>query len=96
MLVELTGIAVSTDEAAHIKVLYNALDSFDKKKIDIKLKSLPELRGQFCRHRKAVHSHSELMARFILYEIDAFLLQVQYTDPFSLGIQYLAVLVTVE
>ena len=72
MLIELTGIAVSTDEAAHIKVLYNALDSFDKKKIDIKLKSLPELRGQFCRHRKAVHSHSELMARFILHEIDAF------------------------
>ena len=65
MLVELTGIAVFTDEAAHIKALYNALDSFDKK-IVIMLKSLSELRGQFCRHRKTVHSHSELMARFIL------------------------------
>ena len=52
-LVGLTGIAVSTAQAERIKALCNALDDYDKRAIEVHLRSQqPSLRGHFCSRKE--------------------------------------------
>ena len=65
LLTELTGIAVSTHQAGQLKALYDALDDYDKHNIKVHLKTLPQLRGRFCRKKRPGKTHEELMSRYI-------------------------------
>ncbi|XP_065905191.1 uncharacterized protein [Dysidea avara] len=66
LLTELTGIAVSTHQAGQLKALYDALDDYDKQNIKVHLKTLPQLRGRFCRKKRPGNTHEELMSRSLL------------------------------
>ena len=63
-LVGLTGIAVSTAQAEKIKALCNALDDYDKRAIEVHLRSQqPSLRGHFCSRKGTGHTTIEQMRR---------------------------------
>ena len=63
-LVSLTGIAVSAAQAEKIKALCNALDEYDKRAIEVHLRSQqPRLRGHFCSRKGTGHTTIEQMRR---------------------------------
>ena len=63
-LVGLTGIAVSAAQAEKIKALCNALDDYDKRAIEVHLRSQqPSLRGHFCSRKGTGHTTIEQMRR---------------------------------
>ena len=63
-LVSLTGIAVSAAQAEKIKALCNALDEYDKRAIEVHLRSQqPCLRGHFCSQKGRGHTTIEQMRR---------------------------------
>ena len=63
-LLGLTGFAVSVAQAQRIKAFCNALDDYDKKAIEIHLRSQqPRLRGRFCSRKQSGHTTVEQMRR---------------------------------
>ena len=63
-LVGLTGIAVSAAQAERIKALCNALDEYDKRAIEVHLRSQqPSLSGHFCSRKGTGHTTIEQMGR---------------------------------
>jgi len=66
MLVGLTGIAVSTAQVTRLKDLYDALDTVDKRAIEVHLRSQqPHLRGSFCSAKRTGHTTKEQMRRHV-------------------------------
>ena len=64
---EFTGLAVSTAQAERIEALCNALDDYDKKGIEERLRShQPRPRGRFCSHKRTGHTTKEQMRRVFL------------------------------
>ena len=62
-LVELTGIAMSVDR---IKLLYDALDDYDKRAVEVHLRlQQPNLRGRFSQQKQTGHTTVEQMRRYI-------------------------------
>ena len=63
----LTGIAVSMAQADRLKALYNALEPYDKKAIEVHLRSQqPNLRGRFCSQKcSSGHISREQMRKFM-------------------------------
>ena len=63
----LNGIAVSMAQADRLKALYTALETYDKKAIEVHLRSQqPNLRGCFCsQKRSSGHTSREQMRKFI-------------------------------
>ena len=65
-LVELTGIAMSAAQVDRIKLLYDALDDYDKRAIEVHLRSQqPNLRGSFGRKKRTGHTTVEQMKRYV-------------------------------
>ena len=62
-LVSLTGFAVSAAQAEKIKALCNAPYVYDKKAIEVHLRSQPHLRGHFCSQKGTGHTTIEQMRR---------------------------------
>ena len=61
----LKGIAVSAAQADRIKSLYEALDDYDKRPIEVYLKpQKPHLRGHFCSKKGTGHTTVEQMRRY--------------------------------
>jgi len=64
--VELTGLAVSAAQAEKIKALCDALDDYDKRAIEVHLRSQqPHLRGRFCSQKRTGHMTREQMRRHV-------------------------------
>ena len=63
VLIQLTGIAVSAAQASQIKALYNGLDEYDKRAVEVHLKSQRQLRGRFCSQKRTGHTSREQMRR---------------------------------
>ena len=61
--IQLTGIAVSATQARQIKDLYNGLEEYDKRAVEVHLKSQPQLRGRFCSQKRTGHTSREQMRR---------------------------------
>ena len=66
-LLSLTDIAVSMAQADRFKALYNALEPYDKKVIEVHLRSQQlNLRGRFCSQKSSSgHTSREQMRKFI-------------------------------
>ena len=87
---ELTGLAVSAAQTEKIKALCDALDDYDKKAIDVRLRpQQPRLRGRFCSQKRTGHTTKEQMRRLCLkIDLHLYILIVNCfctTDVFSLG-----------
>ena len=66
-LVGLTGLAVSAVQAKEIRAFCNALDDYDKRAIEVHLRSQkPCLRGRFCSQKCTGHTTREQMRRYII------------------------------
>lgn len=66
VLVSLHGIGVSAAQAQRIKSHYDALHAFDKRAIEVTLRSQqPNLRGRFCSQKRVGHTTVEQMRRYI-------------------------------
>ena len=63
-LLDVTGIAPTTKQAEQIKNLYNALHTFDKKAIEVRLKLQTHLRGRFCSKKHSGHTTIQQMRRY--------------------------------
>ena len=60
VLIQLTRIAVS---AAQIKALYNSMEEYDKRAVEVHLKLQMQLRGPFCSQKRTGHTSREQMNR---------------------------------
>ena len=84
-LVGLTGLAVSVAQAQRIKALCDALDDFDKRAIEVNLRSQqPRLRGRFCSRKQSGHTTVEQMRRYV-FSTNIIYFEVLVTGAFSLG-----------
>jgi len=64
--VELTGLAVSAAQAEKITALCDALDDYDKRAIEVHLRSQQShLRGRFCSQKRTGHTTREQMRRYV-------------------------------
>ena len=62
----LMGLAVSAAQANRIKALCDALDSYDKRAIEVHLRSQqPHLRGRFCSRKRTGQTIIEQMRMYI-------------------------------
>ena len=62
----LTGLGVSAAQANRIKALCDALDDYDKRAIEVHLRSQqPHLRGRFCSRKRTGHTTIEQMRRYV-------------------------------
>ena len=52
-------IAVSAAQASQIKAIYNGLDQYDKRAVEVHLKLQPQLRGWFCSQKRTGHTSRE-------------------------------------
>ena len=65
-LVELTGIPMSAAQVDRIKLLYDALDDYDKRAVEVHLRSQqPNLRGCFGQHKRTGYTTVEQMRRYV-------------------------------
>ena len=63
---ELIDLAVSAVQAERIKALCDALDEYDKRAIEVHLRSQqPHLGGRFCSQKQTGHTTREPMRRCI-------------------------------
>ena len=63
VLIQLTGIAVSAAQASQIKALYNGLEEYDKRAVEVHLELQRQLRGRFCSQKRTGHTSREQMRR---------------------------------
>ena len=54
---------MSVAQASQIKALYDGLEEYDKRAVEVHLKSQRQLRGHFCSQRRTGHTSREQMRR---------------------------------
>ena len=69
-LVGLTGLSVSVAQAERIKALCDALDDYNKRAIEVHLRSQqPHLRGHFCSRKRTRHTTIGQMGRYVQQQL---------------------------